>query len=75
MKKINWKVKIHNPINYDEILEEAEFKSIEEISNKYNKIPLNTWRNICIGRSKVYKHFIDVEKVPITLNNVDCVKV
>tara|TARA_B110000046_G_C13009468_1_gene406029 strand:+ start:2593 stop:2883 length:291 start_codon:yes stop_codon:yes gene_type:complete len=62
MKNINWNVKIYNPLSR-EILSQQQFKSIEDIKVKYPDIPLSTWRNISIGRSKVYNKFIEVEKI------------
>lgn len=63
MKQINWSVKILNPVNKNHILETNTFRTIEEIFNKYPNLPLSTWRNICIGRSKIYKNFINVDKM------------
>lgn len=62
MKAINWKIQILNPVSED-IIEENIFKNINEISTKYPKIPLSTWRNIALGRSKIYSKFIVCEKV------------
>lgn len=58
-----WKVSIYNPVS-NELIEENLFNTINEISNKYQNINLNTWRNICMGRSKIYKKFINIEKIP-----------
>lgn len=66
MKSINWSVSILNPTNND-ILENKEFKNIEEIAKKYDYLPLSTWRNICLGRSKVYNKFICVNKNKVSL--------
>ena len=66
MKQINWSVKILNPVNKNHILETQKFKTIEEIFKKYPNLPLSTWRNICIGRSKIYKNFINVDKLKET---------
>lgn len=57
-----WKISILNPVS-NEVIEENLFNTINEVFNKYSNIKLNTWRNICMGRSKVYKNFIKVEKV------------
>ena len=64
MKNTNWEVEILNPIN-QELIEKNTFKSIEDISNKYKNITLSTWRNIALGRGKVYKKFINVKKIKI----------
>ena len=61
MKNIKWSVSILNPSTND-ILETNEFNNIEEISSRYDYLPLSTWRNICLGRSKVYSKFICVNK-------------
>lgn len=65
-----WKIGILNPVS-NQIIEENLFNTISEIHNKYNNINLNTWRNICMGRSKIYKKFINVEKIPKIQNNID----
>ena len=65
MKSLFWNVTIYNPIDKSNILEQNKFKTIEEIYNKYPNIPLNTWRNICIGRSKIYNKFITIERFKI----------
>ena len=62
MKKIYWRVAIKHPLKED-ILEINNFNSIEEICNHYPKINNNTWRNICLGRSKCYNKFLSVEKM------------
>lgn len=62
MKSINWKIKILNPVSED-IIEETNFKNINDIAEKYSKIPLSTWRNIALGRSKIYSKFIVCEKI------------
>ncbi len=62
MKKIYWRVSIKHPLK-DDILEINNFNSIEEISKQYPKFNNNTWRNICLGRSKCYNKFLSVEKL------------
>ena len=62
MKITNWKVDFLHPINKD-VLHSTTFRNIEEIADTYKDIPLSTWRNISIGRSKIYKKFIHLEKI------------
>ena len=62
-----WKIAILNPVS-NEIIEENLFNTINEINEKYKDINLNTWRNICMGRSKIYKKFIIVSKIPKIIN-------
>lgn len=62
MKITNWKVDFLHPINKDVIYSKT-FKNIEEIADTHKDIPLSTWRNISIGRSKIYNKFINLEKV------------
>ena len=57
MKNTYWEISIKNPVN-DDIIEKNNFDSIKECSEKYNKIPLSTWRNIAMGRSKIYNNCI-----------------
>ena len=66
MKFTNWKVSVLHPVNKN-VLEEKIFRNIEDISFNYPLIPLSTWRNISIGRSKIYDNFIKLEK--LTLEN------
>ena len=61
MKNTYWEISIKNPVN-DDIIEKNNFDSIKECSEKYNKIPLSTWRNIAMGRSKIYNNFIKMVK-------------
>tara|TARA_E500000305_G_scaffold67369_1_gene53588 strand:+ start:78 stop:326 length:249 start_codon:yes stop_codon:yes gene_type:complete len=70
MKRINWKITILNPVN-EEILECNTFENITEISKKYKKIPLSTWRNIALGRSKIYKKFVICEKVDNSTRHIE----
>jgi len=62
MKSIKWKVEIHNPITKDK-LEEEIFSNINDIALTYNFLSLQKWRNICLGRSRVYSTFLNVEKL------------
>ena len=57
-----WNVEVLNPIN-NEVLSSKTFNTINDISNEYSNINLNTWRNICMGRSKVYNQFIKIKKI------------
>ena len=61
MKKIAWKLQFLNPIDQT-IIKSSNFNSLKDIGNQYTFIPFNTWRNIAIGRSKVYNRFIKLEK-------------
>ena len=61
MKNIKWNVKIINPMNEDELLHKL-YDSIEHIHTEHTYLPLSTWKNIALGRSKVYKNFINIEK-------------
>ena len=56
-----WKVSFLNSLN-GETLNEKTFRTIEEIHKEYQHIPLSTWRNISIGRSKIYDKFLKLEK-------------
>jgi len=69
MKFINWRVRFINPITKD-ILEEKIFPSIEEIHNNYSFIKLTTWRNMSIGRSRVYSPFLRVDKIILNTNHL-----
>ena len=60
--KHSWVVSVLNPITADEIMKSSH-STIDEIAKHYPQINLNTWRNICMGRSKVYNNFIKVNKV------------
>ena len=61
MKNIKWNVKLSNPMNGEQ-LEHKLYDSIEHIHKEHSYLPLPTWRNIAMGRSKVYNPFISVEK-------------
>ncbi len=56
-----WNVSVLNPITAEEIMKSTH-NTIDDIADKYKQINLNTWRNICMGRSKVYNKFIKVSK-------------
>ena len=59
--KHSWVVSVLNPITADEIMKSSH-STIDEIAKHYPQINLNTWRNICMGRSKIYSKFIKVIK-------------
>ena len=59
--KHNWIVSVLNPISGKEI-ENSIHSTIDDIAKHYKQINLNTWRNICMGRSKIYSKFIKVNK-------------
>tara|TARA_R110002073_G_scaffold320989_1_gene496858 strand:+ start:16026 stop:16226 length:201 start_codon:yes stop_codon:yes gene_type:complete len=61
MKNIIWELKVFNPLN-DELLMDKTFTSLKEVSENFTKIPFNTWRNISIGRCKIYDKFLTLEK-------------
>ena len=65
-----WKIEVYNPVN-NEIIQSSNHSTINEIFEKYPKINLSTWRNIAMGRSKVYNKFIKVIKLPKTPNNIE----
>tara|TARA_Y100000004_G_C8602907_1_gene281332 strand:- start:85 stop:357 length:273 start_codon:yes stop_codon:yes gene_type:complete len=57
-----WEVEVLNPVN-NNVISKSVHSTINDIANTYKNINLNTWRNICMGRSKVYNNFIKVNKV------------
>ena len=57
-----WEVEVLNPIN-NNVISKSVHSTINDIAENYKNINLNTWRNICMGRSKVYNNFIKVNKV------------
>lgn len=57
-----WNIQVLNPVS-NEIIEQSNHTTIDDIYKKYPNIPLNTWRNICMGRSKIYEKFIKVKKI------------
>lgn len=62
MKNIKWNIKIKNPLN-DEILEEKIFNKVDDITGTYPFLSKEKWRNICLGRSKVYSVMVEVSKI------------
>ena len=54
-----WRVVVLNPTNNSVIQTSTHF-TINDIHKTYNNISLSTWRNICMGRSKIYSKFIKV---------------
>ena len=60
-----WKVEVLNPVD-NTIIQTSNHPTINDIFNNYNTINLATWRNIAMGRSKIYNKFIKVYKVPKT---------
>ena len=69
MKSIIWKLSILNPAT-NEVISNEQFNSLREISEKYKNIPFNTWRNISIGRSKIYEKFLFLQKDINSLQDV-----
>ena len=67
MKNTNWNVKVLHPVNKN-VLEEKTFRNVEDVANHYQTLPLSTWRNISIGRSKIYNNFIRMEKLNVKDN-------
>lgn len=61
MKKVLWNLKVLHPLNQS-VIQVEHFNTLKEISEKHKTIPFNTWRNIAIGRSKVYNNFIQLDK-------------
>ena len=61
MKSIYWSLKVLNPIN-NEVLLNEEHPNIDEIAEKYSYLPHSTWKNIGMGRCKIYNRFINLEK-------------
>ena len=59
MKNIEWTLKVFNPLN-DELLSENTYTSLKNVSESFPKIPFNTWRNISIGRCKIYDKFLSL---------------
>jgi|TARA_R110002072_G_scaffold88517_1_gene198934 hypothetical protein len=59
--KHKWIVEFLNPIT-EYTINKTFHSTIDDIAENYKQINLNTWRNICMGRSKVYDKFIKVSK-------------
>lgn len=57
-----WQLTVFSPIDGEEMLVQT-FKSINEIHKKFPKINYDTWRNLAVGRSKVYAPFFDIKKM------------
>ena len=64
MKCIYWKIDFFHPAN-NVIIETKQFKNITDIATYYKNIPLSTWKNISMGRCKIYKKFIKITKCNI----------
>tara|TARA_R110000822_G_C15030737_1_gene464228 strand:+ start:385 stop:600 length:216 start_codon:yes stop_codon:yes gene_type:complete len=60
----SWELTAFNPLTND-ILSTTNYKSIKEIAEKHKNINEDTWRNISIGRSKIYKPFFKLEHINI----------
>ena len=57
-----WRVIVLNPTD-NSVIQSSTHPTINDIYKTYSNINLSTWRNICMGRSKVYSKFIKVTKV------------
>ena len=69
-QKFIWNLEVINPVS-NEVILSTTHNTIDEIYESYPKIPLNTWRNICVGRSKIYNNFISIRKeLKKTINEV-----
>ena len=62
--KKSWRLTSFNPLNGD-ILGSNEYRTIKELSTQNPKIKEDIWRNISIGRSKVYQPFFKLEHIKI----------
>ena len=60
-KRIKWIVNIKNPIT-NEIIKAGKYCSLQDIHKDNEFLNYDTWRNIAVGRSKVYDPFIIIEK-------------
>ena len=58
---MNWLLTIKHPAT-QEVMNTENHKSIKAISEKYKHIKEDTWRNISVGRSRLYKNFITLER-------------
>tara|TARA_R110002153_G_scaffold10110_2_gene40416 strand:- start:1022 stop:1432 length:411 start_codon:yes stop_codon:yes gene_type:complete len=63
IKSIKWEVNILNPIDDSSNIFEKKYCSIRDIADDHTFLPYDTWRNIAVGRSKVYDAFIKLFKV------------
>lgn len=61
VKSINWQVEVVNPMT-NQVVNSATYNSIEHIQKEHSYLPISTWRNVCMGRSKVYSPFLRVSK-------------
>ena len=68
-----WKLEVYNPVT-NQIIDVSNHSTINDIYEKHPKINLATWRNIAMGRSKVYNKFIKVRKLPKTADNIENVE-
>ena len=71
MKSIFWNVKFLNPVDGKSILREETHPHIQSLADKYPHIPLPTWRNMGMGRSKIYEPFIQLEKHKKEIDDID----
>ena len=58
VKHVKWSVDFKND-NHDS----KYYCSIKELADDNPLLNYDTWRNIAVGRSKVYKNFINLENV------------
>lgn len=65
MKSIKWNVKIKNPLTA-EILDSKDFNKVDDITDVYPFLTKEKWRNICLGRSKVYSVVVEVNKIVVS---------
>lgn len=70
MKKNYWSVEFLHPAT-NTVIETKTFDGLKEIAEHYKNIPLTTWRNIAIGRCKVYKKFIKICKKQRTFTVIE----
>ena len=64
MPKKGWKLTSFNALT-GATLSTSNYKSIKDIADKHKTISEDTWRNISIGRSNVYKPFFKLEHINI----------
>tara|TARA_R110002126_G_scaffold31387_2_gene101113 strand:- start:663 stop:839 length:177 start_codon:yes stop_codon:yes gene_type:complete len=57
-----WQLTVFNPIDGEKMMNK-NFKSLNDIHKEFPKIKYDAWRNLAIGRSKIYKPFFDVKKI------------
>ena len=57
-----WQLKVFNPVD-GEVMLTQDFRSLNDVAKKFPKIKYDAWRNLTIGRSKVYKPFFDIKKI------------